>query len=128
MKIAVFENEYESVKGAFQAANLISFNGKLEFDIYPSAQSANVDRISDYDVIFVDISLSSRSDLDGYALIQKMHAMDPSLLSKIVVLTGNNKIEEGLKQRSINASNLQIIVKPTNYEEIAEKIKNITDN
>lgn len=126
MKVVIFENEYESVKGAFQAANLLCFNGSLKFDQFSSAQNANVERIDQYDVIFIDISLAAKSDMDGFTLIQKIKTINEKLLSRVVILTGNNKIEEGLRQRNLEVKSVRIIIKPTDYEEIANHIMQIT--
>jgi DNA-binding LytR/AlgR family response regulator len=122
MKIAVFENEYESVRGAFEASNLLDFSNNLKIDVYPSSQSAQLNEISDYSVIFIDIDLSAKSQLDGFALIQKILSLNDTLKSKIVILTGNNRIEEILKERGIYSSQIRIIIKPTNYLTISNAI------
>lgn len=122
MKIAIFENEYESVKVSFETANLIYFDNEIEFAIYPSSQSADFEKIKDYDVIFIDIDLSSKSDLDGYSLIEKISQFNSDLEKRIVVLTGNNKIVESLNSRGLYITNLKVIIKPTDYEEVSKNI------
>ncbi len=126
MKIAVFENEYQSVSGAFNAANLLNFNNELEISVFTSSQSSIIKEIISYDVIFVDIDLSSKSEMDGYSLIQELKKNDNNINYKIAILTGNNKIIESLKLRKIDSANLSIIVKPTDFVEITEIIKKIT--
>jgi CheY-like chemotaxis protein len=125
MKVAVFENEYLSVKGAFSAANLLSFNNSLEIHDFASSQQADLTNIISYDVIFVDIDLSSNSELDGYSLISKLRLLDPKINRKIVILTGNSKVEESLKARLIPKDELSILIKPTDYGEIASVIQKI---
>lgn len=125
MKVAIFENEYDSVKVAFETANFIHFNSTLQLDVFPSSQKADLSKINDYYAIFIDIDLSSRSELDGFGLIQAIRQIDNSLIGKIIILTGNNKIEDALKSRNIPTNSIQIIIKPTNYDEIAEHIKKI---
>lgn len=125
MKIAIFENEYESVKGAFETANLLNFNNKLEIENFQSSQKADLSKLDEYTAIFIDIDLSSKSDLDGFALIQKIAGIDEKLMKKIIILTGNNKIEEALNSRNIKGGLIQIIIKPTNYEEITEHMNKI---
>lgn len=126
MKIAIFENEYASVNGAFETANLLYFNDSLDITVYPSSQSANLSRINQFRVIFIDIDLSSKSDLDGFSLIDNLYTADNTIIEKIVILTGNNKIKEALINRSIDPELIKIIIKPTNYEEINESIKAVT--
>jgi DNA-binding LytR/AlgR family response regulator len=123
MKIAVFENEYDSVKGAFEAAKLLDFNSELQIEVFPSSQKADFGQIGNFSTIFVDIDLSSKSELDGFSLIQKIKSIDEKLLSRIVILTGNNRIEENLKERELFSKLIQIIIKPTNYEEISKAIR-----
>ncbi len=127
MKIAIFENEYDSVKGAFLAANAINFDSSFEIDNFPSSQSIPLDQVVNYDVIFIDIDLSSKSLLDGYSLIQKLQAISKGVKinEKIVILTGNNRIIESLKQKNINHSGIQMIIKPTDYIELTKVINNI---
>jgi DNA-binding LytR/AlgR family response regulator len=125
MKIAVFENQYDSVKGAFETANLLNYNNTLEIEVFPSSQTADLTELTKYLAIFVDIDLSAKSELDGFALIQKIRTINDSLTSKIIILTGNNKIKEILKSREIYSKLIQIIIKPTNYEEITESINKV---
>lgn len=126
MKIVVFENEYESVKGSFEAANLMNFDSKLEIDQFPSSQLADLNSLVEYAVIFIDIDLSTHSVLDGFALIEKIISVDEALSSRIVILTGNNKIKETMLARNIRLKSVKVIVKPTNYKEVTEIINAIT--
>jgi CheY-like chemotaxis protein len=123
MKILVFENEYNSVKGSFEAANLLEFNSTLEIDVVVSSQNADWNNLSNYSAIFVDIDLSSNSDMDGYSLIQKIQKGFSTIVNKIIILTGNYRIKEMLKERGISIDSVQIVNKPTNFLEIAEAIK-----
>ena len=125
MKIAIFENEYPSVQGAFDAANLIDFNNQLTVKVFPSSQSANFQEMKEYEVIFVDIDLSTKSQLDGFGVINKIKECDNSLTNRIVILTGNSKIEEILSERGIERDGIQIIIKPTNFTEISNAINNV---
>lgn len=124
MKVAIFENEYESVRGAFETSNFLSFDSKLEFSIFPSSQAADFSQIGQFAAIFIDVDLSSKSDKDGFGVIRQIEAVDSSLLSKVIILTGNNNIENILKSMQIPVS-IKTIIKPTNYEEIASSIKSV---
>lgn len=123
MKIAIFENEYDSIRGAFEVANLVSFNGELEIKVFPSSQSADFSTFDMYSAIFIDIDLSSKSDLDGFGVINKINDLNKNLVKRIVILTGNNRIAESLKERNIQNNNMQIVIKPTDYEEVTKSIK-----
>lgn len=125
MRIAIFENEYQSVSGAFSAANLLNFENALNIQVFPSSQSATLTEIVGFDVIFIDIDLSSKSDLDGYSLIQQLQKLDNNINKKIVILTGNNKIIESLNLRKINSTYISIIIKPTDYDEISKVIMKV---
>lgn len=128
MKIAVFENEYQSVSGAFDAANLLTFNSELEITVFPSSQSAEMKEIINFDVIFIDIDLSAKSDLDGYSLIQQLQQIDNNINHRIIILTGNNKVKESLLHRKIESTNILIIIKPTDFQEIATSILKVKKN
>lgn len=125
MKIAIFENEYDSVKGAFDIANFLNFNNELQFENFSSSQNADFSTIRNYSVIFIDIDLATKSELDGFGLIQKIRKLDDSLTNKIVILTGNNRIKEILKERNIYSDAIKIIIKPTDYEEITGVINKV---
>ncbi|WP_313157068.1 hypothetical protein [Sphingobacterium multivorum] len=129
MKIAIFENEYKSVKLAFEACNAIFFQGGLELVNFARSQEFGFDNINDFEVFFIDIDLSIKSHLDGYALIKEMIKFDPNIGTRIVVLTGNNRIQDGLRDNDIDVSQIKnIIIKPTNFKEIGEKIREILAN
>ncbi len=126
-KIAIFENEYTSVKGAFDTANLIKFDNSLELIIFPSSQVADLNKISEYAAIFIDIDLSSKSELDGFGLIEKIVKIKKEIVKKIIILTGNNKIKEILIKRNLYSPPIEIIIKPTDYREISKYLRKVFD-
>jgi len=126
MKIAIFENEYESVRGAFDTANLIDFDNQLKFSIFTSSQMADFSLFIDFSAFFVDIDLSTKSVLDGFGVIQKIKDTNQDLLRRIIILTGNNKIKEAMKERNIFDNRIQIIIKPTDYMEITKSLRLIS--
>jgi CheY-like chemotaxis protein len=125
MKIAIFENELDSVKGAFDTANLTAFNKTLELEYFTSSQNADYSTISNYVAIFVDIDLSQKSNMDGFGVINKIKQIDDALAERIIILTGNNKIRETMKDRSIIDDRIAIIIKPTHYEEVTHHINRV---
>lgn len=119
MKIAVFENQWHQVKTQFEVANRIFFNDTLEYSQYNSSQELTpFDKIFSFDLIIIDISLSSNSDLDGFDLIQKIyqHEIHP----KILILTGNSNIKENLENRELPT--IPVLMKPVDVLDIKDKI------
>lgn len=125
MKLAIFENEFQSVKGAFDSANLLNFDNLFTYDVYVSTQLFSMEWTMNYDIFIVDMDLSTKSELDGFGLIKKFTLKDELLLNKIIVLTGNNKIREVLKERNIDIKEKRILVKPISYKEITDSINDV---
>jgi hypothetical protein len=75
--------------------------------------------LSTFNAIFVDLSLATRSLQDGYGIIEKFQEQVPEILSKVAIITGNDMVQENLKERGLNNSNIQIFEKPLRYKEIA---------
>ncbi|RUA29007.1 MAG: hypothetical protein DSY77_15585 [Bacteroidetes bacterium] len=125
MKIAVFENQFEDIKGAFEFANLLSFDGNLEIKIFPRSQDCDLETISIFDVIFIDIDLSKKSELDGYGLVKKLQELEGDLLNRIVILTGHSKIKDTMIHRGIDDERIKIVIKPTDFEELTDVINEV---
>lgn len=88
MKIAIFENEYDTLEMAFKYANKKHFNNRLIFENYPRSQDfEDLNKLTDYKLIIIDIDLSSMSDLDGFGLIKKIEQTLEEK-PKILILTG----------------------------------------
>jgi DNA-binding NtrC family response regulator len=122
MKIAIFENQYQQVKEQFDIVKRIFFKDQLEIEQYNSSQQfKEINKISEYSLFIIDISLSSNSDKDGYNLISKILKIPNH--PPIIILTGNYNIESGLKE--MNLPNLPIIEKPVDPIDIYNKIKEV---
>lgn len=118
MKVAIFENQFGQVQTQFDIVKNLFFDNKLEYIHFNSSQEiGDINKISDYDLAVIDISLSSSSDKDGYNLISEILKLPKH--PKIIILTGNSKIEEGLKERNLPA--LPIIKKPVDALDIRDK-------
>ncbi|MDR2993262.1 MAG: hypothetical protein LBV11_05425 [Bacillus cereus] len=124
ISILVIENEFNSIKGAFEAANLFDFDSKLKVKNLDKAQDVNFDELSSYDVIFLDISLAIKSELDGFGIIQKIKTLNNSddILSKIVVITGDFEIDKKMEEKHLH---LPILKKHINFNDITKMIKQI---
>lgn len=116
MKISVFENEFNAIKTSFDGFNLLYFNNELKFDVFSSSQDfGDLNKLSDYNVVIIDIDLSIKSKLDGFQLIDEIHRLNlPDL--KIIILTGHIAIKEKLKE--LNFPDYPVISKPINLTTI----------
>lgn len=124
-KILIFEDEWNSIKGSFELANIISFSNELEFDVKTKSQDVNIDIFLQdiYSAIFIDHTLSKKTNLDGmniYAEIQRKKVFD---MSKVFILTGNNNFKSYCQERGFQIPDNAIIFKPANFTEIEEKLK-----
>ena len=113
MKILIFENEYTYIENAFNYVNVKYFNGSLDITVFPRSQDLTPFRtIENYDHVFIDISLSKNSHLDGFGILKKIK--DENLVvKKITILTGNNNIEKKLVE--LNLERFPIITKPITF-------------
>lgn len=117
MKIAIFENEYDTLEIAFKYLNKKYFNQSLKLENYPSSDSfSDLKKLQDFSLIIIDIDLSSQSTLDGFGLIKKIEKTleEPY---KILILTGqalseNYDIENGLSKK------YPVLEKPINYNKL----------
>lgn len=123
MKVLIIENETQTVQVAFNAANTIFFEGKIQYSYATKSQDVQWSQINQFSCIFVDISLAMRSDLDGIGIITKIQNEYPALLSRIAIITGHHKISEALKENGLKIEPTQIILKPLKYTELANFIK-----
>jgi DNA-binding response OmpR family regulator len=120
MKIAIFENEYDTLEMAFNYANKKYYSNKLIYDIFPRSQDfKDLTKITEYGLIIIDIDLSSMSILDGFGLIKKIEGTIKEV-PKILIMTGqalgsNYHIENGLKYE------YPILVKSVNYNKIKKE-------
>lgn len=128
MKIAIVDNQRNDIEGAFDYANLKFYNNSLEFEYFDSSQSLfKVEHdFDDYKIIVVDISLSRRSELDGYGIIKTFlekskESEDDHLLDKVIIITGHHRVEEKLQEQGL--PEIPIIYKPTDFNQIHEYFK-----
>jgi len=128
MKVAIFENEYEELRRAFDGFNLIYFAKKLTFTVFANSQDITIEELSDYDYIVVDIDLSVNSHLDGFQLIEKIIHTKSLENIKLIILTGQPTIKEKLKQKKL--PQFPIIQKPVIFNQINTaftEVKSIKD-
>ena len=97
-KIAIFENEIIEVEGIFEYLNYPDhFDGKLNYSYFVSSQSIkDFQDLKNYHLVLVDISLSVNSELDGFALIEKIEK-EIQPIPKILIITGQ-EISDGYEK------------------------------
>lgn len=117
MKILIFENEFTYIETQFNYVNEVYFNNSIEFNVLQKSQDLNdYNNLNEYDFIFVDISLATKSILDGFGIIKKMENLG-ILKEKIVILTGNHHIKQGLKEKGLQ-TDYRILTKPIDFTDL----------
>lgn len=125
-KVLVFEDEWATIRGSFELANIYAFNEELSFIVKTKSQDIPFSSWEkEYGVVFVDITLAKNTKHDGFNIIKKI--LDEKLFSpsKIVILTGNGKIEEKLSEMGLDKKQFKILYKPIDFENIADVLKEI---
>ena len=77
-----------------------------------------------FDAVIVDISLSKKSVLDGYGILMKLNELKYDI-SKIIIMTGNHQIREGLKEKKIDY-NYTILTKPIDIFDLKKALNNLS--
>ena len=115
-KILIFEDEWVTIRGSFEMANIYAFEGSLEFEVKVKSQDASFDPWEDkYSAVFIDITLAKNTKLDGYNIFRKIKESKLIDLKRVVILTGNSKIIEKLKEMQIYDEQVTIIYKPLDF-------------
>ena len=125
-KVLVFEDEWPTIRGSFELANIYAFNGMLKFEHHTKSQEvAFTSWREKYSAVFVDITLAKNTKLDGFNIVKRILDEDLFDKSRVVVLTGNSKVEEKLKNLGIDTDGLRIEYKPVGFTTIASVLKSI---
>ena len=115
-KVLIIEDEYSEVKIAFEYVKDIYFDNELEYTVAVKSQDIPFGKIEDYDYVFVDIRLANRSALDGYAILCKIEKDHPNV-KRVIILTGNSRIEEMMKERGVK-NKYMILTKPVDTKDL----------
>ena len=108
-KILIVENEFASIKDPIDAL-MEMFQGQLRYDLVSVSQD-----IEQYSAIFVDVSLSPRTELDGYGILSKIKEQYPSVLPRVAVITGNHVIEHDMQEHGFVNGEFSVFQKPLKY-------------
>lgn len=125
-KILIFEDEWTTIRGSFELANIFAFEGQLRFIQKARSQDVVFTSWRDcYDAVFIDITLAKNTVWDGFNIIQQIKAQDIIDLNKVVILTGNSKVEEKLQEMGFDTNVVNVLYKPVAFNVLAELLKKI---
>ena len=123
-KILVIEDEFNQFESLFNYVNDIYMENELSFTNVVKSQDLNpFSSLSAYYMVFVDIKLGNKSELDGYGILKKIET-DNIPVKKIVIFTGNNKIMEMLKARGVTGE-YEIVTKPVELSRLRELFQSV---
>ena len=124
--ILIFEDEWPTIRGSFELANIYAFDGMLKFEHYTKSQEvAFISWREKYSAVFVDITLAKNTKLDGFNIVKRILDEDLFDKSRVVVLTGNSKVEERLNTLGVDTDGLRIEYKPVGFTSIVSILKSI---
>lgn len=115
-KVLVIEGEFREVQIAFEYVNDLCLNSELEIINVAKSQDVDFTKISEYDYVFLDITLAKKSQMDGYGILKKIERENIPI-QKLVIMTGNGKISDVLKERGIT-NDYPKLIKPLDYQEL----------
>lgn len=125
-KILIFEDEWKTIKGSFELANIYAFNNELVFINKNKSQDVSYNSWKDlYDAVFIDITLAKNTEWDGFNILKEIYSKKLFPLNKIIILTGNSKVKDKLNEMSINSELIKILYKPISFEILANELKQI---
>lgn len=117
MDVAIFENEKEYCEVMFKAANILHFNGNINFQWFASSQEIGpLENVSNYKLILVDLELSPQTEYDGYSLLRELLKYKEE--KEIIILTGASKVVPRLHE--LGLPRFKIIKKPVSINSIKE--------
>lgn len=123
-KILIIENEFPSIKAAIQVLVLKykEEHDDLSYDVAVKSQDVNWGEIKSFDAIFVDLSLAAKTEMDGYAILNKIKNEYKDLVPRTAVITGNSMVEDAFKSKGIGAEEFKVFSKPLKYMMLKEFI------
>lgn len=125
-KILVFEDEWNTIKGSFELANIYAFDSKLKFTVKSRSQDESFESWREkYSIVFVDITLARNTQMDGFNIVKEISDRDLFDLDKVVVMTGNSKVNEKLQEMGIDVGRVKILYKPVAFNALADELKKI---
>lgn len=96
----------------------------MEYKVCVKSQDVDWDDLESYSAIFVDLSLAAKTELDGYAILNKIKSDYPAMYKRTAIITGNGLVEEALQEKGIGIDEFKVFTKPLKYM----KLKDFIDN
>lgn len=124
MKVLIIENEYDSILPVFNAVEKLVLKQELEKVHIDKSQNIPWTDLTSFNAIFIDLSLATKSLQDGYGIIERLKEQAPEILRKVAIITGNDMVQNNLKERGLGECNIKVFEKPLRYKEIAAFINN----
>lgn len=121
-KVLIIEDEYSEVETAFEYVNEIYLQNELSLKNVTKSQDINFSQLNEFDYIFLDITLAKKSNMDGYGILKKIEEENIQI-KKLIIMTGNNKILETLKDREIKKE-YPVLTKPIDFQELKRFLEN----
>ncbi len=127
-KLLIIENEFQSIKAPIIVLErkYKEENDALVYKVCIKSQEVDWNNIESYHVILVDLSLAAKSEMDGYAILNKIKAEYPLMVSHTAIITGNGLVEEALNEKGIGINEFKVFMKPLKYMLLKEFIDNST--
>ena len=122
-KILIFEDEWNTIKGSFDLANIYAFDGKLKFKVNARSQDEDFESWREkYSMVFVDITLAKNTQKDGFNIVKEIFDRDLFDLDKVIVMTGNSRVNEKLQEMGLDVGRIKILYKPVAFNAFADEI------
>ena len=119
--IGIFENQFEEIRGAFDICNKFYFGGRLKYEYFASSDAIAIEDLIRFKLILIDLDLSPKGSLDGYALAKKINDTYPTLPKAII--TSSSSVKEKLEENQI--AGIQVLQKPFDFEELNSFLKKL---
>lgn len=121
-KVLIFENQRYDIENTFNFINLIKFSNSLEFTYYNNSQDlTNLDNLYDYNLIVIDLDLSTQSKKDGYGILNDIKNFNKDIIKHCFILTGSTRVKENLKKFSLEE--VDVVSKPVEIDELVKVMK-----
>lgn len=124
MKILIFENEIKEVRRNFELVNTLDFDDKLEFNWVTKSQDfEDLSKVHDFNLVIIDIDLSTKSVHDGYSLLDLI--LKEENYSNVFVMSGH-EVEKELKEKGLK--DVDLLKKPVILDELSHLIRSYCGN
>lgn len=122
MKILLFENEFDQIRSCFDAIRVLHFKDLTTTVHLKSQDIGDFKNVFEHDFVFIDINLTSASELDGFQILAKLlESGFPK--QKICILTGWLNINEELISKGFE--DINSLTKPVKIDSLMELLKNL---